>query len=422
MPSSLPFGRLLDQLPAGVFVLDAAGSAVYANAAAERLLGRGILASVPVGELATTYLAVLAGTDDPYPVERLPIVRALAGEESTVDDLEILTPRGRVPLEVWGAPIRGDDGAVVYALTVFQDISPRRLAEAALADVRREFESAFHCAPGGMAMLGLDEQLLEVNDAFCEFLGFSRDELVGRNARDLVDPADREADAELLADLRAGRTAAYRTEKRYRRATGELVWTLQARSMASDAKGRRLLIDQVENIDERKRNEQELAWRALHDPLTKLPNRHLLTERLDHALERLDRQPGGVGVLYIDLDGFKPINDRLGHAAGDEVLRQAAQRVAGQLRRQDTPARVGGDELVVLCENVTETRQLEALAGRLERALRVPYKLAGDTIAIGASIGIAITDGGDGVGSEGLLARADAAMYAAKRERKRAEV
>src|SRR5262245_62442056 len=102
MASSLPFGRLLDQLPAGVYVLDRHGRSVYMNAAAERVLGRQMNRNAGADELASAYGAVVAGTDTPYPVERMPVVRALAGEESTIDDVEVLTPNGRVALEVWG--------------------------------------------------------------------------------------------------------------------------------------------------------------------------------------------------------------------------------------------------------------------------------------------------------------------------------
>jgi len=168
---------------------------------------------------------------------------------------------------------------------------------------------------------------------------------------------------------------------------------------------------------------EELQRRAFRDPLTDLPNRLLFEDRLKHALARcaraLDerngpasRQREHLAVLCIDLDGFKPVNDSLGHAAGDQVLRELAQRMAGVARERDTVARVGGDEFVMLLEGLPDEADAVALAQRLLHTLEVPVVLDGEALHISASIGIALypTHGADK-----LVAHADAAMYAAKR-------
>jgi two-component system cell cycle response regulator len=162
---------------------------------------------------------------------------------------------------------------------------------------------------------------------------------------------------------------------------------------------------------ERKRAEIRLARLALHDPLTGLPNRLLLDDRLGHALTRR-RTNGQVALLFIDLDGFKAVNDAHGHAAGDELLVQVAERLREGLRAGDTVARMGGDEFVVLCEDVADVEATIALADRIALRLADPYLLSAGRVEISAAVGVAVAGEED---APSLLRRADAAMYAAKR-------
>jgi diguanylate cyclase (GGDEF)-like protein len=164
---------------------------------------------------------------------------------------------------------------------------------------------------------------------------------------------------------------------------------------------------------ERQRNERHLAQLALRDPLTNLPNRVLFADRLEHALATTDRfAQDELVAMFIDFDGFKAVNDGHGHAAGDELLVQAARRLLGQLRTGDTVARLGGDEFVVLCEHVSREAAL-AVASRVGAALAQPYALASGAATITASIGVAIANSHEDSGT--LLKRADKAMYDAKR-------
>lgn len=160
----------------------------------------------------------------------------------------------------------------------------------------------------------------------------------------------------------------------------------------------------------------ELSYQALHDALTGLPNRALLLDRIEHALERAHRSQVKVGVLFLDLDRFKVVNDSLGHRAGDRLLVGVAHRLRSALRPDDTVARLGGDEFVVLCEGIDDVSTLTTLAVRLNDALLAePFVLEGERIAMHASIGIAWTGPpGRTASADALLRNADVAMYAAK--------
>lgn len=167
------------------------------------------------------------------------------------------------------------------------------------------------------------------------------------------------------------------------------------------------------NITRRKAAELDLARRASQDPLTGLANRAAFDQALTRALTpRRHAAPSGVGVLFLDLDGFKPVNDRYGHAAGDEVLQTVAGRLREALLPQDTAARLGGDEFAVVVPRVTAV-QLEAVAGRLGAHLAVPHRVHSDDVVVSAAVGATLAVPGEAPAD--VLARADAAMYAKKR-------
>jgi diguanylate cyclase (GGDEF)-like protein len=167
----------------------------------------------------------------------------------------------------------------------------------------------------------------------------------------------------------------------------------------------------------RARAQAQLAHQALHDPLTDLPNRALFADRLEQAVTRTLRYGGSVRVLFMDLDGFKGVNDTLGHGAGDLLLKQVAERIEACLRAGDTVARLGGDEFAVLIENVETDDSATIVARRISKALRSPFLLEGREVSITASIGIGVLEPETGQPEE-VLRRADMAMYAAKREGK----
>jgi len=165
---------------------------------------------------------------------------------------------------------------------------------------------------------------------------------------------------------------------------------------------------------ERKRAEVALAHQALHDPLTRLPNRALFLDRLEQALARAQRSSIGIAVLFLDLDRFKVINDSLGHDAGDRLLVDVANRLQGVVRPGDTVARFGGDEFTILCDDVGGERDAVLIAERVAAAVGAPFALDGDEAFLTTSLGIALTTGRENSRAEALIRDADAAMYRAK--------
>jgi diguanylate cyclase (GGDEF)-like protein/PAS domain S-box-containing protein len=200
---------------------------------------------------------------------------------------------------------------------------------------------------------------------------------------------------------------------------GRVVWVIDDEAVISrDVDGRATMVQGIlVDISDRNDLEEQLRHQALHDPLTGLPNRVLFVDRLAHALVRR-ADDHHVGVLFLDLDDFKAINDSLGHAAGDELLRLVANRLLGVLRAEDTACRMGGDEFAFLLEAATR-EQVELVAGRILAALAETFDVAGKTVTLGASVGIALGQGTvDGTArqeaADEILRDADTAMYAAK--------
>jgi diguanylate cyclase (GGDEF)-like protein/PAS domain S-box-containing protein len=167
------------------------------------------------------------------------------------------------------------------------------------------------------------------------------------------------------------------------------------------------------DISQRKSFEEQLTHQALHDPLTKLGNRTLFRDRVEHAISRTTRSHAPVAVLFLDLDNFKTVNDSLGHAAGDKLLISVTERLQGCLRSSDTPARLGGDEFAVLLEDLEHVGQACSIAERIRTVLCAPFSIAGTEVFIGSSIGIATAVDGHETPEE-LLRNADVAMYMSK--------
>ena len=290
----------------------------------------------------------------------------------------------------------------------------------ALRESRERFESVFEYAAIGMGLVAPDGRWLRVNRALCETLGYPEEELLGRAFGDITHPDDLDDDFEQAGRLLPGETRVYRKEKRYFRKDGRTVWALLSVSVVNDEAGEVLyFISQVQDVTERKRLEEKLSRLAYHDALTGLPNRALLEERLGHAFDRSGRTGTPVAILYLDLDGFKEVNDSLGHEAGDRLLVEVARRIEAHSRPADTVARLGGDEFCVLLEDVRGPGEAVRIADRLREYLTEPFDLTEGPVRVGVSIGVAEKGPGDEDRTVvRLLCEADAQMYRTKKAAK----
>ena len=307
--------------------------------------------------------------------------------------------------------------AVVLAATVgpavHELVRALRRTSTELGEAEELFRNAFDDSQVGMALVSLGGRFLRVNRALREITGYPEHELLGRTFGEITHPDDVDTDLDALRDLIDGERYGYRTEKRYIHAEGHAVWISLHVSPVYVGDGTlSCLISQIEDISDRKESEERLTRQALHDSLTGLPNRTLFADRVRMSASR--RSTTGYAIVYLDLDGFKLVNDTLGHAAGDQVLIEVARRLERLMRAGDTLARLGGDEFALLCEEVGE-REVRAIADRVIDAVGKPIDVQGTTITQAASIGISLYSAeGPLAEPDEMLGEADLAMYRAK--------
>ena len=255
----------------------------------------------------------------------------------------------------------------------------------------------------------LDGTIRHVSPSVHTLLGWLPEQLVGRRAQDFWHPDD--LATEPAVDHNGELTTVAR---RIRNAGGEWVWFECVSRVVTGPEGQPAILSSARDITARRQLEAELAHVAMHDALTGLPNRTLLTERLRTALAA-DRTTL-LAVAFLDLDGFKAVNDQHGHDIGDELLRQVARRLKHVIRDSDTVARYGGDEFVLIIDGLPHQREVLVLAQRVESALSEPYRLGRRTIRIGASVGVTFVP--PGISADQAISSADSAMYARKAARR----
>lgn len=277
------------------------------------------------------------------------------------------------------------------------------------------FRNAFDFAAIGMALVSSEGRWLQVNRALCKILGYSERELLVTDFLTIIHPDDVGLAVDTIKRLRKGNNTIDQCEMRFQHKTGHKVWGLWSASLAGGAQvASTPLVFQIQDVTDRKRAEAQLQHEAMHDVLTGLPNRAMFTDHLELAIARARRnEERKFAVLYVDLDRFKVINDSLGHAVGDQLLKEVAARLWNCVRAGDTVARFGGDEFVLLLEDICEEREASDVAERIKTALAVPFTLNGREVFTTVSIGVA-SSWTSYHQAEGLIRDADAAMYRAK--------
>ncbi len=320
---------------------------------------------------------------------------------------------------VWGLDhvslTRDEQGNPLAILVQIQDITDRKRIESSLLESEGLFRGAFTFSMVGMTISGPDGRYLRANQAFCEMIGYSEAELRELRYDQITDPDDVDLNLSFRKRLLAGEIDHFQIEKRYVHAAGYPVWALLAVAIVRDGNGDPLyIIGQALDITDRKVFEERLTHQAFHDSLTGLPNRALLYDRIHHALERAQRNCETIAIMFMDLDGFKTVNDSYGHAIGDQLLVELGNRLRTWIRTGDTVARLGGDEFTILLEDIGTIDEATQIATRIIDGLDTPVTIEGVDHRVHASLGIAFNHPND-LRSDVLLRHADTALYRAKR-------
>jgi diguanylate cyclase (GGDEF)-like protein/PAS domain S-box-containing protein len=295
-------------------------------------------------------------------------------------------------LEATGRALPAEFGVEAVVVNA-RDITERRRADAAEREAERSFRNAFATSPLGIGFADLDGRITWVNDALAEIVGLPGPQLLQMWFRDFSGGDEPSVESAEARRLLRGEIDSFRVERRYEHPDGRTVWALLHVSLVRDSHGAPTqLLGQVEDITDRKQLEMSLTHDALHDPLTGLLNRAGLRDRVDVAWESR-RSDAPIAVLFGDLDGFKVVNDTLGHDAGDEVLVRVAQRMGDAVRTGDVVARWGGDEFVILCPSVESVEDATRIAGRIRTALEAPFRIGPGSATVGISIGVALDTG-----------------------------
>ena len=399
------FRTLADNVPDNIVRYDLAGRVRYFNRTVERTLG------CAVAEVIGKSARELCGFEGRYDALEDAVRRV--GATGECDEFEQVVPgpdgQPRYHL-IRMVPEWGADGRPAGVLAVGRDLTEQKLAE----ERTRQAATVFENATESIVITDLGGRTRAVNRAFAETTGYSEAEVLGRSPSLLKSGRHGPEFYQALWEsvLTAGQ---WQGEIWNRRKNGELYPSWMTITTVRDEHGRPTHYVAVStDISHLKRSEEKLAHLAHYDPLTDLPNRLLLQSRLAHALERAERSRGRAAVLFIDLDHFKMVNDSFGHAVGDGLLLDVARRMRERVRDEDTLGRFGGDEFLLVLEQIRDPEEAAVVARDLLTALESPFRLdGGSEVYVGASIGVSVYPD-DSINATNLLRDAGAAMYQAK--------
>ena len=390
-------------------------------AAADQDASNGVTEWVAPNETAAALIGLLGR-------EARPIALPLGVRESlrlvTASERALLLPL-RVHGETGGALVVAGDGATEFSAqsalaTLASQLSLALESSMLSAEIHRQasearLSSLVQNSSDLITVLDANANVIYQSPSIERVLGYRPEEIVGGPFERLLSPNEM---GRVLARLpRDGSVSRHQQDTiectlRHRDGTERLFELLHSNLLDNDAVNGIVLNGR--DVTERKAFEEQLAHQAFHDPVTHLPNRALFNERVRHAVARVRRDHVGLAVMFLDLDDFKTVNDSLGHAAGDAVLREIAQRVAAATRAVDTAARFGGDEFAILIEDVDGPQIAAEAAERVLEAISRPLPLDQKELIIRASLGISVVEAGAPTDADELIRDADAAMYIAK--------
>lgn len=341
------------------------------------------------------------------------IIKVLLGQ-SQVFEGSLTKPNGnKISTLNHYLPDFNDQGDVIGFFVLVSDVTTIKAAELELKLAANVFESTIE----GIMVTNADGIILLVNSAFTEITGYTADEAIGKTPTILK---SNRHDTEFYDDLHLQIVSKGRWEGETwsRRKNGEvfLEW-LSINLIRGSADEPVRYVSVFNDITEFWQKNERIRHLAFHDSLTNLPNRSLFTQRLDQLIGITLRDERNLAIMFLDLDGFKAVNDTLGHNIGDDLLKIVSQKLLSQIRHNDTVARLGGDEFVVLLDNVVNIAKVANIATQILKSIHEPMDFKGTLVTVSASIGIAIYPF-DGQTTAQLMKNADTAMYAAKQSGK----
>ncbi len=398
--SSALLRLLADNVPALIaYYSDDDQRCEFANAAYAQAYGRDQTSII--GKTLVEIIGETAfGAIEPY------IAQVMQGQSASYERPLVFPNGAPGVIEVTLVPHFDGGGKTRGAFVLINDITKYRASEQALRDSEERLRKFSDATSEGIVFI--DKGIIvDSNEAAARMIRLPVDKLIGRSNLDFIAPESIEA---VVNNIRAGFERAY--EATLVRADGtRFAAELVGKDIVSSGKTMRMTA--IRDISDRKQAEARIQFLAHHDILTHLPNRALLMDRLQVLLTSARRQSSLVGILFIDLDNFKTINDSLGHFAGDELLKRVAGRLQGCLRGADMVGRLGGDEFVVVVTDLATAEDIAPVAEKIAEAISEPFSLEEQILSISGSIGISVFPK-DGETPDTLIRNADAAMYLAK--------
>ena len=329
-------------------------------------------------------------------------------------------------LDVIKVPFKDKDGNIIGVLGSARDITQQKITEEKLKEAHLKLEQAFkyHKAifdnnPAAIFIVDQDRIIRDVNKSFCSIFGYKKEEIIGKSTFVLHTSEESfNAFRKYFSKLFKNQNETINVEYRSKKKDNTEIWIELTGCLVDLRDNQKNIVYSAIDTTPLHKAKEELHFQAFHDPLTKLPNRLYLDLELEKALSRANRYNTKLAVCMIDLDDFKPLNDKFGHDKGDIVLQTIALRLKNTVRKTDFVARLGGDEFVILLESVKDTKHLDKILKTIEKAVKTPIQIMPSVfVNVGLSMGVYLYDKTKSISQDSIIRKADIAMYKAKQQK-----